>query len=182
MSATQLQSDSHPDRPQYTADSAAIDTANRAHLTHEQNRRTELSATQLTTSKRTVPLSVWVGRVMSGLVVMFLLLASAAPKLFMPQVSGPSMEQLGWTAKYMLLIACIEIIGAVLYAIPRTAVLGAILLTGLFGGAIATHLRIDDPLFSHTLFALYLGAFMWGGLWLRDPSVRALFTMRVSEN
>jgi DoxX-like family len=143
--------------------------------------RNEMSAIQETTSWRTAPASVWAGRVMSGLVVLFLLLASAAPKLFMPQVSGPSMEQLGWTAKYMLLIACIEIIGAVLYAIPRTAVLGAILLTGLFGGAIATHLRIDNPLFSHTLFALYLGVLMWAGLWLRDPSVRALFAMRRTE-
>jgi DoxX-like family len=180
MSATQLQSESHPARPQSAADSAANNTANRAHLTDEQNRRIEVSAMQQTTSKRKAPMSVWVGRVMSGMVVLFLLLASAAPKLFMPQVSGPSMEQLGWTAKYMLLIACIEIIGAVLYAIPRTAVLGAILLTGLFGGAIATHLRIDNPLFSHTLFALYLGVFTWGGLWLRDPSVRALFTIRLT--
>jgi DoxX-like family len=140
-----------------------------------------MAPNQRTTSWRKAPAGVWVGRVMSGLVVVFLLLASAAPKLFLPQVSGPTMEQLGWPAKYTLLIACIEIIGAVLYAIPRTAVFGAILLTGVFGGAIATHLRIDNPLFSHILFGLYMGALMWGGLWLRDPSVRALIPLRPVE-
>ncbi len=59
-----------------------------------------------------------------------------------------------------------------LYAWPRTALLGAVVLTGLFGGAIATHLKLHSPLFSHTLFGLYLGILVWGGLWLRDPRVR----------
>lgn len=136
---------------------------------------------QTTTSWRKATAGVWVGRVMSGLVVVFLLFASAAPKLLMPHVSGPPMAQLGWPAKYTLLLACIEIIGAVLYAIPRTAVFGAILLTGLLGGAIAANLRIDNPLLSHILFGLYVGALMWGGLWLRDPSVRALIPLRRAQ-
>ncbi|HYI26669.1 MAG TPA: DoxX family protein, partial [Bradyrhizobium sp.] len=59
--------------------------------------------------------------------------------------------------------------------IPRTSVLGAVLMMGLLGGAMATQIRVGSPLFSHTLFSLYLGLFMWGGLWLRDPRVRALF-------
>lgn len=65
-----------------------------------------------------------------------------------------------------------------LYLIPRTAILGAVLFTGVFGGAIASHLRLGDPLFSHVLFGVYLGLFAWGGLWLRDPALRALFPIR----
>ncbi|NWN13565.1 DoxX family protein, partial [Escherichia coli] len=61
-----------------------------------------------------------------------------------------------------------------LYAVPRTAVLGAILLTGYLGGAVAMHFRVGSPLLSHTLFGGYLGVIAWGGLWFRDPRVRAL--------
>ena len=64
-----------------------------------------------------------------------------------------------------------------LYAIPRTAVLGAILLTAYLGGAVATHVRVGSPLFSHTLFGVYLGVIVWGGLWLRDPRIRALLPL-----
>ena len=115
---------------------------------------------------------IWTGRVMSGLVVVFLLAASAFPKLFVPQVAVPSVHELGWHEKYLTLLAAIEISGAILYAIPRTAKLGAVLLTGLLGGAIASHLRIEAPLFSHTLFPMYVGLLMWGGLWLRDGRLR----------
>jgi hypothetical protein len=66
-----------------------------------------------------------------------------------------------------------------LYAVPRTSVLGAILLTGLFGGAMATHLRVGSPLVSHLLFGLYLGLLMWGGLYLRDARLRALIPLRM---
>jgi hypothetical protein len=66
----------------------------------------------------------------------------------------------------------------VLYLFPRTAVLGAVLFMALFGGAMATHIRVESPLFSHTLFSVYLALFMWGGLWLRDPALRALFPWR----
>jgi hypothetical protein len=72
----------------------------------------------------------------------------------------------------------IELAGTLLYAVPRTAVFGAVVLTGLLGGAMATQLRIENPLFSHILFGLYLGLFMWGGLWLRDPKLRAIFPTR----
>ncbi len=65
-----------------------------------------------------------------------------------------------------------------LYAVPRTAVLGAIVTTGLLGGAIASHLRNGDPLFSHVLFGVYVGLLAWGGLWLRDPRLRALIPVR----
>ena len=97
------------------------------------------------------------------------------PKFFMPQVSEPTMAQLGWPTKYTVLIGVIELAGTVLYAIPRTAVLGAVILMGLLRGAMATQIRIENPLFSHILFSLYLGLFMWSGLWLRNWKLRAIF-------
>ncbi len=117
---------------------------------------------------------VWAGRVLSGLVVLFLVVVSAVPKLFIPDVSGPVMTQLEWPAERTLLVAVLELTGALLYALPRTAVLGATMLTGLFGGAAAAHLRIGNPLLSHVLFSVYLGCMVWGALWLRDDRVRAL--------
>jgi hypothetical protein len=72
----------------------------------------------------------------------------------------------------------IELACLVLYLIPRTSVLGAILMMGLLGGAMATQIRAGSPLFSHVLFSLYLGLFMWGGLWLRAPDLRRLFPLR----
>lgn len=120
---------------------------------------------------------VWTGRALSGLFIAFMLFASALPKFFMPQVSVPIMEQLGWPPKYLYLIGAIEIVGTLLYAIPRTALLGAVLLTGLLGGAMATQLRVESPLFSHILFSLYLGFFMWGGLWLRKARVREVLPL-----
>lgn len=117
---------------------------------------------------------VWIGRGMSALVVAFLLLVSGFPKLFMPSLAEEAMEHLGWNPKHLLVLAAIEIAGALLYAFPRTAVLGAVFLTGLLGGAVATHLRVDDPLLSHTLFPVWLGLVMWGGLWLRCEPLRRI--------
>ena len=122
---------------------------------------------------------VWTGRVLSALFVLFMLGASIAPKFFMAATAAePVMETLGWPVKYVLLIALIELTCTVLYIIPRTSLVGAVLTTGLLGGAIATHLRVESPLFSHTLFGIYLGLVMWGGLWLRDASLRAVFPIR----
>jgi hypothetical protein len=117
---------------------------------------------------------VWLGRVMSGLVVAFLLVASALPKLVAPAVAHEAMERLGWSSKHRSVIAAIEIAGALLYSFPRTAVLGAVVLTGLLGGAVATHLRVDDPLLSHTLFPVWLGLITWAGLWLRFEAIQRL--------
>jgi hypothetical protein len=123
--------------------------------------------------------SVWTGRVLSGLFVLFMLGASVAPKFLMADmVAEQSMIPLGWPAKYLLLIGLIELACVILYVIPRTSLFGAVLMTGLLGGAIATNLRVENPLFSHTLFGIYLGLFMWGGLWLRDASLRAVFPLR----
>ena len=88
------------------------------------------------------------------------------------------MAQLGWPAGYSFYIGILELLLTLLYIYPRTNILGAVLFMGLFGGAMATQMRAGSPLFSHQLFSIYLGLFMWGGLWLRDPALRALFPFR----
>jgi hypothetical protein len=117
------------------------------------------------------------GWVMSALVALFLLGASAVPKLLNLDVAQAPMEVVGWPTKYLLLIGVIEVVCAVLYIIPRTALLGAVLMTGLLGAALAANLRVDNPLFSHTLFSIYLGIFAWVALWLREPKLRDLFPL-----
>jgi hypothetical protein len=121
---------------------------------------------------------VWTGRVLSGLFVLFMLVASAAPKLMGMPIADEIMSQLGWPPGYVLPIGVLELTLTLLYIYPRTNVLAAVLFMGLFGGAMATHLRAESPLFSHTLFSIYLALAMWGGLWLRDEKLRALFPWR----
>jgi hypothetical protein len=118
------------------------------------------------------------GWVLSGLFVLFMLGASVAPKLLGMQVADDTMRQLGWPDGYVLVIGIIELVLVLLYVFPKTSVLGAVLAMALFGGAMATQIRAGSPLFSHQLFSIYLGLFMWGGLWLRDPAVRAIFPWR----
>ncbi|MET0182136.1 MAG: DoxX family protein [Caulobacterales bacterium] len=121
---------------------------------------------------------VWAGRVLTGLFALFIFGASVAPKFFMPSMAEAAITPLGWSASYVTLIGIIELSCLILYLYPRTSLLGAVLFMGLFGGAIASHLRAGSPLFSHTLFGVYLGVMMWGGLWLRDEKLRALFPWR----
>lgn len=121
---------------------------------------------------------VRVGWLLSGLYVLFMLGASVAPKLLGLEVADETMRQLGWPDGYVTMIGLIELACVLLYLWPRTSVLGAVLAMGLFGGAMATQVRVGNPLFSHELFGLYLGLFMWGGLWLRDPALRAIFPWR----
>jgi hypothetical protein len=118
---------------------------------------------------------LWTGRVLSGLFALFMLGASVTPKLLMMPVAEEIMAQLGWPAGYAFMIGVLELTFVLLYLIPRTSLLGAVLMMGLLGGAMASHLRVGSPLFSHILFSIYLGLFMWGGLWLRDARLRALF-------
>lgn len=124
------------------------------------------------------PPMVWAGRVLTGLFALFMLGASIYPKFFLPEVVAANMTTSGWTPDKTLLLGIIELSCLVLYLIPRTSVFGAVLMMGFLGGALATHLRVNDPLFSHTLFSVYVGLFMWGGLWLRDASLRAVFPLR----
>ena len=121
---------------------------------------------------------VWSGRVLSGLFVLFMLGASVTPKLMGMPVAGDTLVALGWSRDYVLAIGLIELACVILYVYPRTSILGAVVTMGLLGGAMATQVRIGNPLFSHQLFSLYLGLIMWGGLWLRDPQLRALFPFR----
>lgn len=120
---------------------------------------------------------LWTGRVLTGLFALFMLGASISPKLLRLPVAEETMAQLGWPSGYAFMIGLIELACLVLYLVPRTALLGAVLMMGLLGGAMATQIRAGSPLFSHVLFSLYLGLFMWGGLWLRDGRLRALFPL-----
>ena len=117
------------------------------------------------------------GWVVSGLVGAFLAM-SAGFKFFTPDIVRETMGGLGWPAHHDLMIGVIETVCVVLYLAPQTAVLGAVLETALLGGAIATNVRVDNPLISHELFGVYLGVLVWLGLWLRDPRVRALLPLR----
>ncbi|HEX6609990.1 MAG TPA: DoxX family protein [Hyphomicrobiaceae bacterium] len=121
------------------------------------------------------PAMLWTGRVLTGVFALFLLGASITPKLLHLPVAEETMAQLGWPSGYAFMIGLIELACLMLYLIPRTSSLGAVLMMGLLGGAMATQIRAGNPLFSHILFSLYLGLFMWGGLWLRDERLRALF-------
>lgn len=113
------------------------------------------------------------GWIMTVLVAMFLLGASAAPKFLRADVAVQSLEALGWSPSHLILIGLMELVFTILYVIPRTSLIGAVLLTGLLGGALASNLRAEMPMFSHTLFSIYLGVFMWMALWLRDPALRS---------
>jgi hypothetical protein len=128
------------------------------------------------------PAMTWTGRTLTALFALFMLGASIAPKLLLMPIAEETMAQLGWPAGYAFLIGIIELVCLVLYLIPRTSMLGAVLMMGLLGGAIATQIRAGSPLFSHILFSVYLGLFMWGGLWLRDPRLRALFPVRRGQD
>lgn len=126
-------------------------------------------------SDSAVAKSIWGGRILSGLAIAFFVM-DGVMKLVQPQAVIDATRQIGWptdpmtlTALGLVLLAC-----TALYAFPRTAVLGAILLTGYLGGAVASHARHGDPLVTHDLFGVYLGLVVWGGLWLRDPRVRSL--------
>ena len=120
---------------------------------------------------------LWTGRALSVVVVLFLLM-DCSMKFTNMEVVKVSMAQLGFPIALDRLIGAVELVCLVLYAVPRTSVLGAILLTGLLGGAIASHLRVADPLFSHVLFGVYVGLMAWGGLYLRDARLRTLIPVR----
>jgi hypothetical protein len=123
--------------------------------------------------------ALWTGRVLSGLVIVFLLFDGAIKLVPWPVVTE-TMDRIGYGSSETLArsLGVITVACTVLYAIPPTSILGAILLTGYLGGAMASHLRIGSPLFSHILFGFYLGLMLWGGIWLRDKRLRALMPFR----
>ena len=117
--------------------------------------------------------SRWAGRALSAPAVLFLA-GDAMGKFVAPASVVAGTVELGWGAHHLPVLGLIEVACLVFYLVPRTAVLGAVLWTGYFGGAIATHLRVDNPLPTHTIFPIYVAALVWGGLYLRDDRVRAL--------
>jgi hypothetical protein len=117
--------------------------------------------------------ALWAGRVLSGIAVLFLTFDTFI-KFSGAKEAVEGTTQLGWQPHHLPILGAIELVCLVLYLVPRTAPLGALLWTGYLGGAIATHLRIDNPLFTHILFPTYVAALLWGGLYLRDARVRAV--------
>jgi hypothetical protein len=133
------------------------------------------SAEKISTFTKTL----WAGRIISGFVVLFLLV-DAGFKLIrpLPASAVAAFGKLGYPVEFaaglgLLLLSCVA-----LYLIPRTSILGAILLTGYLGGAVASHVRVGDPWFSHALFPVYVGLLVWGGLYLREARLRALIPFR----
>ena len=120
---------------------------------------------------------LWAGRIMTALPVLFLLFDSVI-KLMQITPVIESFNQLGYPVSLALGIGIIELVCLAFYVIPRTSILGAILLTGYLGGAVATHVRIGSPLVSRMLFPVYTGALIWGGLFLREDRLRALVPVR----
>jgi hypothetical protein len=120
---------------------------------------------------------LWTGRIMSALPVLFLLV-DAVGKLVKPAPVVEGTVQLGYPESVLLGLGIVLLTCTVLYVIPRTAILGAILLTGYLGGAVATHVRVGSPLFSHILFPVYVAVLIWGGLYLRDERLRTLIPVR----
>ncbi len=132
-----------------------------------------MSSTAETVSKQ----ALWGGRVLSALPALFLLLDAAA-KFVKPAPVVEGTLKLGYAESSIVPLGAVLLVCTLLYLVPRTSVLGAILLTGYLGGAVATHVRVGDPLFTHALFPVYFGVMLWGGLFLRDLRLRALIPLR----
>jgi hypothetical protein len=120
---------------------------------------------------------LWTGRAMCTLAALFLVM-DGVMKLLKPEVVVKATVQLGYPESVIVGLGIVLLTCVILYMIPRTSVLGAILLTGYLGGAVATHVRVGDPLLTHTLFPVFVALFVWGGLYLRDRRLRALIPLR----
>lgn len=119
----------------------------------------------------------WAGYIMSGLPVLFLLFDSLG-KFVKPEPVVTGTVELGYQETVILPLGIILLVCTMIYLIPKSSVLGAILLTGYLGGAVATHVRVGNPLFTHTLFPVYIGVLLWLGIYLRSPGLRRLIPFR----
>jgi len=117
--------------------------------------------------------TVWTGRTLTAVAVLFLIF-DATVKLLQLTPAIDATAQLGFKASVLLPLGIIEALCLAAYLVPQTSVAGAILWTGYLGGAVATQLRVGNPLFSNVLFPVYVAALLWGGLWLRRPQLRAV--------
>jgi DoxX-like family len=116
------------------------------------------------------------GRILMGLASAFLAF-DAVFKLFASPVAIKGTSELGYSPSVIVPLGVVQLVCLAAYLAPRTRVLGALLWTGYLGGAIATHVRVESPLFSHVLFPVYVAAMIWGGIWLTNPRVRALLPL-----
>lgn len=164
-----------------TAISTTTDDAAPSQEDHAQDRPGTTTATDKA-SPEAAPskAALWAGRVLTGLGALFLAF-DATLKLMQPPEAIEGTTKLGYSASVIFPLGVVQIVLLALYLFPRTAVLGAVLWTGYLGGAIATHVRVDNPLFSHVLFPIYVAAFLWGGLWLRDMRLRSLAPFRAAK-
>jgi hypothetical protein len=121
----------------------------------------------------------WTGRAATGIAVLFIVFDTAV-KLVSAKVAVDATVQLGYAPHHVPAIGIIELACLALYLVPRTAFVGAVMWTGYLGGAVASNVRLDNPLFSHTLFPVYVAALLWGGLYSRDARLRALFARRLA--
>ncbi|HEY1559346.1 MAG TPA: DoxX family protein [Caulobacteraceae bacterium] len=119
----------------------------------------------------------WTGRALSGLMILFMLFDSVSKLVLEPHVVEAT-TRIGYPLDVIRPLGGISLLCTLLYAIPRTSILGAILLTGYLGGAVASKVRIEDPMFSSVLFGVYFGLLVWGGLFLRDSGLRSLIPIR----
>jgi len=115
---------------------------------------------------------------MSGLAILFLLFDAILKFVNPPAVVQTTVNELGYAQHHIFVLGVLGLAVTILYMIPQTSILGAVLLTGFLGGAIATHLRVDNPLFSHLLFPVYIGILVWGGIWLRDERLIKIFPFK----
>src|SRR5262249_53874960 len=130
--------------------------------------------THIVTAPASTPALI-AGRLLSGLVILFMLFDGAIKLVPWPVVTE-TMDRMGYGSSETLArsLGIISIVCTLLYSFPPTSFVGAILLTGYLGGAVASHVRVGSPLFTHVLFGVYLGIMLWGGLWLRDRTLRAM--------
>ena len=119
------------------------------------------------------PAELWTGRTLTTIAVLFLTMDAAVKLLRLP-VAVEGTKQLGYPASMVLVLGIIQAISLILYLIPRTAIFGAIIWTGYLGGAVATHVRLGNPMFTHVLSPVYVAVLIWGGLFLRDRRLRSL--------
>lgn len=120
---------------------------------------------------------LWTARILGGIAVLFLLFDTVIHLIPNQQVLD-AFTELGFPPHLSVTLGVIELIGLILYLLPQTSVLGAIIWTGYLGGAIATHVRVGNPLFSHTLFPVYIAVLLWAGIFLRDGRVRELIPIK----
>ncbi|HZH03872.1 MAG TPA: DoxX family protein [Myxococcaceae bacterium] len=124
--------------------------------------------------------ALWTGRTLSGLFTLFMAFDAGIKLLQHPEALKGTSE-LGYPVSVVFGIGVVQAVCLIVYLVPRTSILGAVLWTGYLGGAVATHVRVGNSLFGHVLFPLYVAALLWGGLWLRDLRLRALLPLRTSR-